>query len=1159
MTRSLALLVLALYALSALAQAPKPLATFTLTEAFGVAHPDQIVYFDLPASINPAKAQLVDADGKPVIYQKMANGQLAVRTDLPKGAKRTWSLHAGKPVPTAADAVTITPGQGYAEIANGMIAIRVPMVAADLKQTPSPIQGLRYRDGTWTATGPNYMARPAKSMNVEFLEKGPLVVRVKVSYVYDKGLLHSARKEVPDVPAGEGSYSTTIEMQAGQPSIRFEEECETDISYKVDIADGFTPDRAQYRGHHANSTDAGMDPGGKVYSYAGNVRHDALVMLKYEGKAKDRWSHTSYPYMAQWDPWSVDTGFYWQLYDSAPNGSDNLIGIFAGPASRLIKPGLSGVSFDTRMDGGKPVASLQVRFQRLMPTQYYTTHMRFGWGLFLGKKGTDVKPQMEVQEINRQMNLHSGVNLTKIARLPETYPDPVQGYGKLYAPATAWKGVADALREERAKGGKTLYHQQYNANPYLQPILDYWADPSPAVAKKAADTINSYATFYLNTLVNGQGIFEHTTHYFMGASSISAYLTWTDMLLASELLAPETKNKVKQVAALFGTTLWDNDVVPMQNNCGMNWGPANMSSMWRGTRYSYTLLLANHPHFKKQVDAVRQEALGLFHEYVNDAGACNASAHYTGASMVPILNLMQQMQMSGITDAFATDPLVQKYAEWEMQLMTPPEIRFGGLRKIIAVGDGSTEQNVRVGQLATGLAKGHPALSKRVMGAWRAMGSPQDNFYGPSILKIDPTLPAESPKLGDAHFEGWMSVMRSGWETKDESAVYFINGDTLSDHRHNDMGEVVLYALGAPLSLDFGAMYYPRPDGGLMHSLALPESVLGRPWDADNVPLTCPPGPAGRSSWWNTKAQPFASFSESAAASAGFSMSGNANMQWQRTVRFLHPDPAFPVIIIDDTFSGKDLAGKPVVSTLNMMAQGEVTTPAGKVTPVERTHGPHQNTTPDQLPSAGTPFPLPAGVNKFSFTGQWLIDWDLYTIADAPLQAAIGHWGGKWFPSTEANQFNKAQGRPFEERQHILRLRGQDHMRMFILPYRKGERPDPPQVEKQDEVLIIRSKEMLLTIGDDYYSYRRGNTVSLTAFSDKSVEAEGIRITGGAAEVSLVEKAGTITISGAMGERRITLPKGWSIKASEGVTDDKGEWVIRYEGGKSAIFVLVPK
>ena len=68
-------------------------------------------------------------------------------------------------------------------------------------------------------------------------------------------------------------------------------------------------------------------------------------------------------------------------------------------------------------------------------------------------------------------------------------------------------------------------------------------------------------------------------------------------------------------------------------------------------------------------------------------------------------------------------------------------------------------------------------------------------------------------------------------------------------------------------------------------------------------------------------------------------------------------------------------------------------------------------------------------MNRLRFTGQlWKlhptvgIDWDLYTIAGEDQQAHIGNWAHAWHPSPEQGQFRKANGRPFEERQHILRV-----------------------------------------------------------------------------------------------------------------------------------------
>ncbi|MHB9024244.1 MAG: hypothetical protein ACYC7E_08720 [Armatimonadota bacterium] len=1129
-----------------------PIAQFSIEERFGVSHPDQLLFLPIPRQVKQGEVTLVDGAGKPVQSQVLANNTLTVRTDLPAGEKRAWTLQPGKP-PALPVEVKVTQGNGYTEITNALIGIRVPTVPADLAQTPTPIQGLRFQDGTWTAVGPYYMPRPAKSMTVDFLEQGPLLVRIKVSYVFDRALLKAHRPELPVIPAGEGPYSVTIEVQAGQPSIMFEEECEVDISYKVDISNGQSPDRAQYRGHHANSPTAGRDPEGNTYNYY-NKRYDALVDLDYSGKVKERWSNTSLPYMSHWDPWGVNTGFYWQLYDAKPDGSDNLCGIFAGPASRLSRPGLSGVSFDTTTVDGKRVVSLQVRFQRLMPTQYYSTHMRFGWGLFLGKKSIDLKPPREVQGINKQMNIHSGINLNTVAFLPATYPDPVQGYGNLYASSSVWKKVAEELRAEREKGGNTLFNQQYQSNPYFKPMLEVWASPTPESAKKAADEIATHAKNLLDTLVNTEGIYNHSMHYFMAASTIASYLVWTDMLLGMDLLTPEQRTQVKQAAALFGMLMWNEDFTPTQPDSGMNMGPANMFSMWTGTRCNYTIFLAQHPDFQQRADSVRKEALQLLNDYTNEEGACTASAHYTGASMVPILNLLQQMQMARVYDAFAEEPRLERYAEWEMQLLTPPEVRFGGLRKIIPVGDGSTEQSTRIGQIGTGMAQGKKELSARLMGAWQAMGRPQDNFFGASMLKIDPSLPTTSPNLGDAQFKGWLSVLRHGWETPDETAVFFINGGTLTDHRHNDNGSLVIYALGAPLSTDWGPIYYPRVAGGYMHSFPIPESLMPKPWDSDNTSLDLPS--TMWSTWWNTVHEPFIDFSDSASTAASFTAVGAKDMGWRRVVRSLRADPAHPVIVINDTFTGNKLAGKPVISTLNLMAQGEVATPAGPVKPEERFY--HcQDKTKQQLPSAGTPFDLPAGLQRLSFTGQWIIDWDLYVDSGTAMKAAIGNWGHNWHPSTETNQFQRSQKLPFKERQHILRLRGQDRIRMLILPYRKGERPANYSVEKQGDKTLIRLGDMMLTLGENSCAVTRGARKSLTTYDDQPAEVSGMRVAGGPVEIILDATGGTLTCSGAPGPRKITLPAGWRLLPTAAVSKTGEEWTVSYASDKPLVLKLM--
>ena len=101
--------------------------------------------------------------------------------------------------------------------------------------------------------------------------------------------------------------------------------------------------------------------------------------------------------------------------------------------------------------------------------------------------------------------------------------------------------------------------------------------------------------------------------------------------------------------------------------------------------------------------------------------------------------------MIGRYDAFAREERLARFAEFYLNFLTPPEVRFGGLRKLVAIGDGSTEGTAMYGQLATGFAGSQPGPSARLMGAWRAGGSVHGNFQGTSYLKIDEDLPAADP------------------------------------------------------------------------------------------------------------------------------------------------------------------------------------------------------------------------------------------------------------------------------------------------------------------------------------------------------------------------------------------------------------------------------
>jgi len=882
--------------------APRQLASFTITEHFDVAHPDQIIDFDLAVKVDPAKAMLLDLKGRPVAFQLLEGGRkLAVRTDLPARATRTWKLMtAAKPAPVAdPQAVRVDAKEGYYEITNGLVGIRVAKaVAAPGKTPPAPIQGVRYRDGTWSGAGPNALtvqANATEKMTVRFIERGPLKTVAQVRYAFDRPEYRHGKQFVKE--AGKGFYTCTITVQAGQPSVLFEEDADMNLSWSLDLYAGLEPDQARYRGHHSRKAEHGRNAKGQVYRRAyENRRMDAFFDLPYD-RAYRSWYRTDFGKrptirrVAVWDPWVYDSGWYWQAYNKAAGAKANVLGLFAGRASRALGAAASGTGLWTAPGaGGKRSAGLTVQTLLRGPDARTFPRVRYQWGLLVGTKGADLTAPDTIQTVNRQMNLHGGFNLNKIHRYRLDFPDPPQGYGAMFMPRKAVDRMKARLRADKAgRHGKGYHGYLYAAEPYARPLVDFWRDTTPAATGKVVDKAAAMARDALDAFIHREGIYEMAYHYWHGASRMTNMATWIDQALAAEATSPADRARAKAVAALFAYLMWDDDFVPLHTGHSLNLGTPNMPVMQVNSRNLFALLLARHPVMARRVDGVRQRTLADLDRTVNAHGAHIGSVHYVGAAMYPVLNSFLQLKMVGHYDAFAKADRLAKFAEFYMNFLTPPEPRFGGRRKIVCIGDGSTEGSMMYGWLATGFASARPELSRRLMGAWKAMDRTHGAFQGSSLLKIDEELPAADPALGDANFPGWCSVLRNGWGTPNESVLWLVNGNDYYDHCHNDTGVAVIYALGSPLSVDWGPIYYPRVSGAFHHSLALVESTLGHGWDKDSPPMTA--GDAwGHYRGARAKQEAFLSMTQAGYARARITR--GKGYAWLREVLSIHADPS---------------------------------------------------------------------------------------------------------------------------------------------------------------------------------------------------------------------------------------------------------------------------
>ncbi|MFI5300809.1 MAG: hypothetical protein ACHREM_22225, partial [Polyangiales bacterium] len=310
-----------------------------LRERFGVATPEEIVDFDLTTPIADASAvALLDDAGHEVPFQLLPDNRVALRTDLPAGAIKTWSLVARMPSSPVVSPFQVTRTDHWLEVTSDLLGVRFGVPKGDASGAPAPLQGVRLRDGTWTndTTLTTLPFAGVVKMDTRIVEQGPLRVVVRVDYDFQRPERSYGGKVV--LPAGPGHYSSTIRVEAGQRSIIIEEDSDADFQYNLAIERGLHATDGRWQGHRATNAEYGSDLRGTAKAWGGPSIGDARTTLRFDRRrtSERTTSETSYGRMSHWDPWAFDTGWYWQLYDDAAPPTANLVGIFAGRPSRDI-------------------------------------------------------------------------------------------------------------------------------------------------------------------------------------------------------------------------------------------------------------------------------------------------------------------------------------------------------------------------------------------------------------------------------------------------------------------------------------------------------------------------------------------------------------------------------------------------------------------------------------------------------------------------------------------------------------------------------------------------------------------------------------------------------------------------------------------------------
>ncbi|MEY3367107.1 MAG: hypothetical protein RI973_262 [Bacteroidota bacterium] len=817
-----------------------------------------------------------------------------------------------------------------------------------------------------------------------------------------------------------------------------------------------------------------------------------------------------------------------------------VVGKYQGKLCRFrTKDGTNPVLVSQFNSTAQPVAGIRVELSRIFPPAYFPD-IRFEWAIFAGEKGSDLPAANVVQPIGLTMNRLSGManKVDNYQGTPLVFNNSFLT-GSLYKSSASMSALINKIRTDNS-----FYEEMIHIDPYFKNIMDAWRDDpgNPVNTGLAYQEIVNYATNLKSALKTGDGIYSYQHHYTLGSNEMQRLAIKTAGLLADNKLSAAQRNDLQGIAALFARILWDDDFVPFYLDHGLSFGTGSQGNTYALRRWFFCLLANTTPEFSTRASAVSDFLQTAINEYVNAHGAAKGTPHYLQPTMDQLAMIALQLRNAGIVNKFSSSDTLKYFADFLLYLKTPASVRFNNHRKLISLGDGSEESAAIFALMATGFADVDTLLSRKLMHAYRN-GRATGTDFGFVTMAVNQELP--DTNLFDAktgHFPGYMSTMRSGVGTNNESALWFLNGDWFSDHRNDDRGQAVIYALGAPLSLNFGSFYTPHMISPHLKNSLAPESLFPQ-WNGASQPFIL------SSEVWNGSSnQAYQAYKNSSYSKA---LINGLSENWTRQVHFFSPRVQNPIFIIKDSLN----TSSNFIWNFNFMAEGPVQTPSGTVDPPNAFW--NGQGSPQEQPSASPLINLGTGLNRFDFQGSnWVthpssgIDWEVYVQTQNPGGATLSEMGHNFIPTNELNDFTVNNGSSFAENQTLLRIKGTNSFYTVIVPYPKGQRPTDLSITKTGNTLFINAPG-LFSFNTDLASAKYtepGGRKVLTAFDSQSYSLGGATVAGGPMELEMLADTIYARLHGPGGVRTVTLPAGnWTLKgrSSSGYFSN-GQWLLNH-------------
>ncbi len=355
----------------------------------------------------------------------------------------------------------------------------------------------------------------------------------------------------------------------------------------------------------------------------------------------------------------------------------------------------------------------------------------------------------------------------------------------------------------------------------------YLATGDEKYAREAIDDLIKKLRWWVEAALDGSGYGEALCDIGF-TRPLRAYALVYDLVASSESMTAEERDYCLRAFAFLNYCLYDENRWPARYQ-GFHRGNVNFNSDDYSCRAVLTCLLAGHPKQKEWMAYVDRELAFEFDSSVYPGGAWCEAPNYQGYTMHYLMVAMRAMQLNGFTD-WTHDPRFKAAMDYFFRIQTPFDVR-AGYHMLPTVGDTTSyyhSQSLQnVFAWAATLTRDDPDFAGRMMHAWERGGSIVFGAHGVGagqgwtqpLTLVEPDVPAVAPgkPLESERLPGYGALFRNHYGTGRESYFLFKMGQA-DQHYDSDEGSFHWYALGAPLSLDFGSMYNPSIEQPWLHS-----------------------------------------------------------------------------------------------------------------------------------------------------------------------------------------------------------------------------------------------------------------------------------------------------------------------------------------------------